>query len=80
MRGRITKSVSCSSRYGEDLKLFGRCRVLALESSPPFRIGLALNSVRTLLNVRPHEKLRDAAEDAKDAVKEAKDAVKDAVK
>lgn len=32
------------------------------------------------LDARPHEKLKDAAEDAKDSVKEAKEGIKDAVK
>ena len=38
------------------------------------------DKVKDGLNVRPHEKIRDAAEDVKDAAKDAKDAVKDAVK
>ena len=38
----------------------------------------AVDGTKDALNIREHEKLKDAGEDAKDAINEAADGVKDA--
>lgn len=42
-------------------------------------VDTAVENTKDALNMRDHEKLKDAAEEAKDAVKDAADGVKDAV-
>jgi uncharacterized protein YjbJ (UPF0337 family) len=42
-------------------------------------VGNAVESAKDALDMREHEKLKDAGEEAKDAVKDAVDGVKDAV-
>jgi hypothetical protein len=42
-------------------------------------IDSAVDKTKDALDVRDHEKLKDAGEDVKDAVKDAKEGVKDAV-
>ena len=41
-------------------------------------VDKAVDGTKDALNIREHEKLKDAGEDAKDAVNEAADGVKDA--
>ena len=43
-------------------------------------VDKAVDSTKDALNMRDHEKLRDAGEDAKDAVENAAEGVKDAAK
>jgi hypothetical protein len=43
-------------------------------------VDKAVDSTKDALNIRDHEKLKDAGEEAKDAVNDAADGVKDAAK
>jgi hypothetical protein len=49
----------------------------AKQSDSP--VERAVDKTKDALDIRDHEKLKDAGEDAKDAIKDAKDGVKDAV-
>jgi hypothetical protein len=53
--------------------LLGGCE----QKSP---VDKAVDSTKDALDVRPHEKIKDAAEDARDAVKDGAKGVKDEVK
>jgi hypothetical protein len=52
----------------------------ACEKEKDNPVETAVENTKDALNIRDHEKLKDAAEEAKDAVKDAGAAAKDAVK
>ena len=54
--------------------------IVACEKKPQTLGEKIEDKIGDATDSRPHEKLKDAAEDVKDAGRDAKDAVKDAVK